>query len=74
MSNQKQRMIVDIGMVVLLPLLMDYSLIGELFHEIIGTLMMVLIVIHVVQNRRWIAAIPKGRYTPRRIFQTALDL
>ncbi len=74
MSNQKQRMIVDIGMVVLLPLLMAYSLIGELFHEIIGTLMMVLIVIHVVYNRRWIAAIPKGRYTPRRIFQTVLDL
>ena len=35
---------VDIGMVVLLPMLMAYSLIGELFHEIVGTLMMILMV------------------------------
>ena len=67
-------MIVDIGMVCLLPLLMAYSLIGELFHEVIGTLMMILMLVHLWQNRGWIFAIPKGSYTPRRTFQTILDL
>lgn len=73
-SIKKQRMIVDIGMVCLLPLLMAYSLIGELFHEVIGTLMIILMLVHLWQNRRWIFAIPKGSYTPRRLFQTILDL
>lgn len=35
--NKKLRMTVDILMVVLLPMLMAYSLIGEKFHEIAGT-------------------------------------
>lgn len=73
-TTKKQRMIVDIGMACLLPLLMAYSLIGELFHEVIGTLMMILMLVHLWQNHRWIFAIPKGRYTPRRTFQTILDL
>lgn len=73
-TTKKQRMVVDIGMVCLFPLLMAYSLIGELFHEVIGTLMMILMLGHLWQNRRWIFAIPKGSYTPRRTFQTILDL
>ena len=74
MNNKKVRLIVDIGMVVLLPLLMAYSLIGEQFHEIIGTVMAVLFVIHLILHRKRIAAIPKGRYNARRTFQTVLDL
>ena len=40
----------------------------------IGTVMAVLFVIHLIQNRKWVAAIPKGRYNARRVFQTVLDL
>ena len=36
--QKRIRLIIDIGMTLLLPLLMAYSLISELFHEIIGTL------------------------------------
>lgn len=74
MNKKRIRLLVDIGMVILLPLLMAYSLIGEKFHEIIGTVMAVLFVIHLIQNRKWVAAIPKGRYNTRRVFQTVLDL
>ena len=73
-NNKRTRLIMDIGMVILLPLLMAYSLIGEAFHEIIGTVMMILFTIHLIQNRKWIAAIPRGRYNVRRTFQTILDL
>lgn len=74
MNKKRIRLLVDIGMVILLPLLMAYSLLGEKFHEMIGTVMAVLFVIHLIQNRKWVAAIPKGRYNARRVFQTALDL
>ena len=67
------RVIIDAGMVVLLPLLMAYSLIGEMFHEIAGSAMLVLLVVHNILNRRWYGALFKGRYGARRIFQTALD-
>ena len=74
MNKRKTRLVVDIGMVVPLPLLMTYSLIGEKFHEIVGTAMLILFILHLVQNRKWLGAISKGRYNARRIFQTALDL
>ena len=74
MSKKRIRLAVDIGMVVLLPLLMAYSLIGEQFHEIVGTAMLVLFIFHLLQNRKWLGAIPKGRYSARRVFQTILDI
>lgn len=38
--------LVDAAMVLLLPLLMAYSLIGEAFHEFAGTLMLLLFLAH----------------------------
>ena len=61
-------------MTLLLPLLMAYSLIGETFHEVIGTLVFVLFIVHHVLNRKWYGALLKGKYTARRICQTILDL
>jgi len=73
-ANKRIRIIVDIAMTVLLPMLMAYSLIGENFHEIIGTLMFVLFILHHVLNRKWYGAIFKGKYNMRRTFQTMLDV
>lgn len=38
----KIRLMIDISMTVLLPFLMAYSLIGEAFHEVVGTAIFVL--------------------------------
>ena len=59
-------------MTVALLLLMAYGLVGEAAHEWIGMGMFALFVAHHVLNRRWIQAVPRGRYTPLRIVQTAL--
>ena len=67
-------MIIDIYMTVLLPLLMAYSLIGEAFHEVVGTAIFLLFIVHHILNRKWYGALFKGRYNTRRIFQTVLDL
>lgn len=39
---KKFRIILDLVMVILLPILMGYSLVGELYHEIVGVSMGVL--------------------------------
>ena len=69
-----KRRILDAAMVLLLPLLMAYSLIGEAFHEAAGTLMLVLFILHHWMNRAWWKNLFKGQYSPRRVFQTALNL
>ena len=56
------------------PALMTYSLIGETFHEVVGTLIFVLFIVHHIINRKWYGALFKGKYNTRRIFQTALDM
>ena len=45
-------MTIDIAMTVLLPMMMAYSLIGEAFHEITGTALLVLFIVHHILNRR----------------------
>ena len=55
-------------------MLMAYSLIGEMLHEIIGTAIFVLFIVHHILNRKWYGALFKGKYNARRIFQTALDM
>lgn len=73
LKKKNVKIILDIVMVCLLPTLMAYSLVGEKFHEIIGTVMFVLFIVHHVLNRNWYQALPKGKYNARRIFQTVLD-
>lgn len=61
-------------MVILLPLLMGYSLVGELYHEIIGISIGVLFAVHFILNRKWFGALFKGKYNVRRIVTTAVNL
>lgn len=68
----KIKIAVDAAMSVSMLLLMAYGLVGEAAHEWIGMGMFALFVVHHVLNRRWINAVPRGRYTPLRIVQTAL--
>ena len=69
-----KRWIVDAVMVVLLPVLMAYSLVGEAFHEVAGTLMLVLFLLHHWLNRAWLKGLFRGRCTVRRTFQQFLFL
>ena len=68
------RTVIDILMILLMPLLMAYSLVGETLHEIIGTAIFVLFITHHVINRKWYSALNKGRYNAQRIIRTVLDL
>ena len=72
--KKRVRILIDIAMTVLMPLLMAYSLIGETFHEIAGTAIFVLFIAHHILNRKWYTAMPRGRYAAARVFRTVLNL
>lgn len=74
MDIKKLRMTVDISMVILLPVLMGYSLVGETAHEIIGVVMGVLFAVHITLNRKWFAALFRGKYNLRGIITTILNI
>jgi len=71
---KKVRIIVDVAMTVLMPMLIAYSLIGEKFHELIGTIIFVLFLYHNWLNRGFWKNLFKGHYTPQRIFRTILNI
>lgn len=71
---KKIRITIDIVMTVLLPMLMAYSLIGEKFHEIIGTGMLVLFICHNWLNRGFWKGLFKGKYNPQRIFRAIVNV
>ena len=69
---KKFRIIIDVLMTIALLFLMAYNLIGDVTHEIIGTAIMILFLVHHIMNRKWIKSVFKGKCTPFRIVQTIL--
>lgn len=61
-QKRKIQNIVDASMILLLPLFMAYSLIGEAVHEWAGIAMSLLFVAHHALNWRWYKSILKGHY------------
>lgn len=63
----------NVCMTVLLLFLMAYQVTGEAAHEWIGIGMTVLVVVHQLLNRKWYAAIFKGKYNTYRIITTVIN-
>ena len=61
-------------MVILLPLLMAYSLIGENIHEFIGICMFALFIGHHIINHKCWTDLFKGKYNASRILSTTVNL
>ncbi len=69
-----KRVMLDILMVIMMPLLMAYALIGETFHEVAGIVMFVLFLVHHWFNRAWFKGLTKGEYSGERLFRTVLNI
>lgn len=72
MQTKRAKHIVDILLGIGL-LLMSYQVVGEAGHEWTGIVMTVFMIIHQILNRKWIAALFKGKYTPLRIVQAFIN-
>lgn len=73
-TKRKIQIVIDVSMTFLLPLLMAYSMIGEISHEWLGIMMILLVVVHNVLNVRWFTMLFMGRYTPIRTFRTIINV
>lgn len=72
--KQKCKMLADVAMTLLLPVLMAYQLTGQLAHEIAGAAMLTLFIAHHLLNRQWFKTLGRGKYNALRSVQTAVDV
>ncbi|OKP97969.1 DUF4405 domain-containing protein [Paenibacillus sp. P46E] len=68
------KIVLDLVMSIMLPILMAFILTGQKAHEWIGVAMFVMFITHNLLNFRWYKNLRKGKYTAFRIFQTAVNL
>ncbi len=74
MVKKRAKLITDILMGIGLILLMSYQLAYDAAHEWTGIVMTVLMAVHQILNRKWYAALFRGKYGALRIFQTVINL
>ncbi len=67
------KMTVDACLTVLLLCLTAYQVTGEALHEWFGIGMTAVLILHHVLNRKWYAALFKGKYSAYRIVSTAVN-
>ena len=65
---------IDIAMTAALPILMCYSIVGETAHEVIGSAMFCLFIAHHILNLGYIKTLFKGKYPPKRIVSTTVNI
>ena len=72
-TKMRWKIAIDILMSVMLLLLIAYQIVGEYLHEICGTAMLVLFLMHHILNGQWYKSLLKGRYTLQRIISIVLN-
>ena len=73
MRSKHCKHIVDILLGIGLLMLMSYQVTGEAWHEWTGIVMTMLMILHQILNRKWYAALFRGKYTPLRTVQTLVN-
>lgn len=69
-----KKIMIDICMTVLLILLMAFQITGEMLHEVIGTCIGILFILHNVLNIRWYKSLLKGKYRLIRVIHTIVNI
>ncbi len=67
------KMLIDIGMTVLLFFSMSFQFMEQINHEIFGTILFAVFILHHLMNWKWYVNLGKGKYTGTRILTTVLD-
>lgn len=68
------KVIVDVLMLLAMPILMAYMLVGDALHEWLGIGIFVLFILHHIINFQWIKNIFRKKYTASRIIKTAMNI
>ncbi len=67
------RRTVNLCLIILLLLLMNYQVTGEALHEWIGISMTIVLIIHHILNHKWYGALFRGKYNPYRMITTVVN-
>lgn len=74
MTRVVLRLTLDAAALVLLLIAFAYWWLGNPAHEVIGTVLFILLGRHLLSNRTWWPSLRRGRYDPRRIASVGLTL
>ena len=72
MHKEHIKNLVDMALFLLFVFCMGMHLWSTLAHEIAGTAMLILLVVHNVLNRKWYSSLSRGRYNAMRILLSLL--
>lgn len=73
-TKVKSKIFLDVCMTILMFAVMSYQYLGENNHEIAGAILFTLFILHHLLNWNWYKMLGTGRYSPRRIFQIAVNM
>lgn len=73
-KKKKVKLYVDLCMIIMLPVLMAYKLVGEAIHEWCGIGMFLLFFTHHVLNNGWHRTLTKGKYTKGRMISAFVNI
>jgi len=68
-ARKTAKVVLDIAMALVLVAIMSTALVQEAPHEWLGVTLFVLLVVHIVLNRKWLASVFRGRHNALRIVQ-----
>jgi hypothetical protein len=68
------RVVLDVVMTAMLMAQMAYHVAGDKAHEIMGSLLLSLFIVHNILNRNWYKRLLKGKYSAVRIIYTIINL
>lgn len=71
---KKFRILLDCIMTILFIILMGYYITGNNVHEILGTIVFLLFIIHNILNIKWYKTIFKGKHNFQRTFHIVINL
>ena len=71
---KKIKIAIDILMYFIFVILMGHHITENLIHEILGTILFILFIVHHILNDRYYKTIFKGKYNFKRVFLLIIDL
>ena len=71
---KKVKIVIDILMYLIFVILMGHHITENLIHEILGTILFILFIIHHILNYKYYKTIFKGKYNLKRTFILVIDL
>lgn len=69
-----KRFILDIAMLIVILLTMGFHFLPQLWHEILGLVLLAGVLWHLGLNRRWFSSMMRGKWSRLRLLQTGLGV